>query len=99
MQRDRDGHLGWGTGPFDNDTAADFANALDDAEPEACETLIRGVLIRTIDAIHLATARGEGARAVTGRGEVRLSFLVVGELLDRANPAQRIRRAGLASPR
>ncbi|MFD7483742.1 DUF4259 domain-containing protein [Streptomyces mirabilis] len=99
MQRDRDGHRGWGTCPFDNDTAADFANALDDAEPEACETLIRGVLIRTIDAIHLATARGEGARAVTGRGEVRLSFLGVGELLDRANPAQRIRRAGLASPR
>ncbi|MGW1761417.1 DUF4259 domain-containing protein [Streptomyces mirabilis] len=40
----------WDTGPFDNDTAADFANALDNAEPEACEALIRGVLIRTIDA-------------------------------------------------
>jgi hypothetical protein len=40
----------WDTGPFDNDTAADFANALDNVEPEACETLIRGVLIRTIDA-------------------------------------------------
>ncbi|WP_324611770.1 DUF4259 domain-containing protein [Streptomyces sp. WM6368] len=40
----------WDTGPFDNDTAADFANALDDAEPEARESLIRGVLIRTIDA-------------------------------------------------
>ncbi|MGW1503469.1 DUF4259 domain-containing protein [Streptomyces mirabilis] len=40
----------WDTGPFDDDTAADFANALDDAEPEACEALIRGVLIRTVDA-------------------------------------------------
>ncbi|OSP29021.1 hypothetical protein B7767_40060 [Streptomyces sp. 13-12-16] len=39
----------WDTGPFDNDTAADFADALDDAEPEAREALIRGVLIRTID--------------------------------------------------
>jgi hypothetical protein len=40
----------WDTGPFDNDTAADFADALDDAEPEAREALIRGVLVRTIDA-------------------------------------------------
>ncbi|MGW2090441.1 DUF4259 domain-containing protein [Streptomyces sp. NPDC001880] len=39
----------WDTGPFDNDTAADFANALDDAEPEVREALIRGVLVRTID--------------------------------------------------
>ncbi|MFD7602088.1 DUF4259 domain-containing protein [Streptomyces mirabilis] len=89
----------WGTGPFGNDTAADFANALDDAEPEACETLIRGVLIRTIDAIHLATARGEGARAVTRPW--RGAYVISGSwrTADRANPAQRIRRAGLASPR
>ncbi|MFG2233153.1 DUF4259 domain-containing protein [Streptomyces sp. NPDC048723] len=40
----------WDTGPFDNDTAADFADALDDVEPEAREALIRGVLVRTIDA-------------------------------------------------
>ncbi|MFF9055669.1 DUF4259 domain-containing protein [Streptomyces erythrochromogenes] len=40
----------WGTGPFDNDTAADFADALDDAEPGAREALVRGVLVRTIDA-------------------------------------------------
>lgn len=40
----------WDTGPFDKDTAADFAHALDDAEPEAREALIRGVLSRTIDA-------------------------------------------------
>ncbi|MGW6741349.1 DUF4259 domain-containing protein [Streptomyces sp. NPDC055025] len=40
----------WDTGPFDNDTAADFADALDDAEPEEREALIRGVLTRTVDA-------------------------------------------------
>ncbi|MFJ8746526.1 DUF4259 domain-containing protein [Embleya sp. NPDC127516] len=41
----------WDTGPFDNDTAADFANTLDDAGPEEHEALIRGVLTRTVDAI------------------------------------------------
>ncbi|WP_329458392.1 DUF4259 domain-containing protein [Streptomyces sp. NBC_01497] len=40
----------WDTGPFDNDAAADFANALDDAEPAEREALIRGVLARTVDA-------------------------------------------------
>lgn len=40
----------WGTGPFDNDAAADFADALDDAEPEEREALIRGVLTRTVNA-------------------------------------------------
>ncbi|MFE5881427.1 DUF4259 domain-containing protein [Streptomyces hydrogenans] len=40
----------WDTGPFDDDTASDFANALDAVEPEAREGLIRGVLVRTIDA-------------------------------------------------
>ncbi|MCQ4208750.1 DUF4259 domain-containing protein [Streptomyces longispororuber] len=40
----------WDTGSFDNDTAADFANALDDAKPEERVALIRGVLTRTDDA-------------------------------------------------
>ncbi|MFJ6118215.1 DUF4259 domain-containing protein [Streptomyces sp. NPDC092129] len=35
-------------GPFDNDTAADLANDLDDAAVEERENLIRKVLIRTI---------------------------------------------------
>jgi hypothetical protein len=34
----------WGTGPFDNDTAADFAAALDKAAPEERPELIRGAL-------------------------------------------------------
>lgn len=54
----------WGTGPFDKDTAADFANALDEAEPEAREALIRGVLVRTIDATgYLADAEEAVAAA------------------------------------
>ncbi|MEU6300954.1 DUF4259 domain-containing protein [Streptomyces erythrochromogenes] len=40
----------WGTGPFDNDTAADFADALDEAEPGAREAMVRVVLVRTVDA-------------------------------------------------
>ncbi|MFF8932432.1 DUF4259 domain-containing protein [Streptomyces longwoodensis] len=49
----------WDTGPFDNDTAADFANVLDDAEPEVRAALIRGVLIRTIDATGYLTEAEE----------------------------------------
>lgn len=37
----------WGTGPFDNDTAADFSITLDEARPEERESIIRGVLTRT----------------------------------------------------
>ena len=40
----------WGTGPFDNDTAADFAGDLDDAPPGEREALVRGVLARTVSA-------------------------------------------------
>lgn len=39
----------WDTGPFDNDSAADFAGDLDEAAPEAREALIRGVLLRARD--------------------------------------------------
>ncbi|MFD7642784.1 DUF4259 domain-containing protein [Kitasatospora sp. NPDC059795] len=34
----------WDIGPFDNDTAADFAGDLDEAAPEQREALIRAVL-------------------------------------------------------
>ncbi|MFD8643930.1 DUF4259 domain-containing protein [Streptomyces zaomyceticus] len=53
----------WDTGPFDNDTAADFAIALDEAEPEAREALIRGVLVRTIDATDHLTEAEEAVAA------------------------------------
>lgn len=36
----------WGTGPFENDAAADVADALDRAEPEDRERIIRGALAR-----------------------------------------------------
>jgi hypothetical protein len=51
----------WDTGPFDNDSAADFAGDLDDAKPEDREALIRGVLTRTVDATGWLT---EGEEAV-----------------------------------
>ncbi|MFG2744470.1 DUF4259 domain-containing protein [Streptomyces chartreusis] len=38
----------WDIGPFENDTAADFANDLDDAAEGERETLIRRVLMRTV---------------------------------------------------
>ncbi|QNS08331.1 DUF4259 domain-containing protein [Streptomyces xanthii] len=53
----------WDTGPFDNDTAADFADALDEAGPAAREALIRGVLIRTIDATGYLTEAEEAVAA------------------------------------
>ncbi|THA57788.1 DUF4259 domain-containing protein [Streptomyces sp. A0958] len=36
----------WDIGPFDNDTAADFADELDEAALEEREAMIRGVLKR-----------------------------------------------------
>ncbi|MFD7300862.1 DUF4259 domain-containing protein [Streptomyces pharetrae] len=39
----------WDIGPFDNDTAADFAGDLDEAAVEDRESMIRGVLERAAD--------------------------------------------------
>ncbi|MBK3547219.1 DUF4259 domain-containing protein [Streptomyces sp. MBT60] len=39
----------WGIGPFDNDTAADFAGDLDEAAVEEREPIIRRVLKRAAD--------------------------------------------------
>ncbi|MFD5434060.1 DUF4259 domain-containing protein [Kitasatospora sp. NPDC127067] len=38
----------WGIGPFENDTAADFADALDETAEGAREALVRAALIRTV---------------------------------------------------
>ncbi|GAA2997443.1 hypothetical protein GCM10010519_32860 [Streptomyces lactacystinicus] len=59
----------WDTGPFDNDTAADFANALDDARNEEREALIRGVLARTVKATGDLT---EGEEAVAAAAVIAL---------------------------
>jgi len=40
----------WGIGPFDNDTAADFAYELDDADLVKREALIRVALLQVTDA-------------------------------------------------
>ncbi|WP_233229598.1 DUF4259 domain-containing protein [Streptomyces sp. I5] len=53
----------WGTGPFDNDAAADFAAGLDEAEPERRVTMVRDVLVRTIDARDLLTDADEAVAA------------------------------------
>ncbi|MEV6211549.1 DUF4259 domain-containing protein [Kitasatospora sp. NPDC051914] len=39
----------WDTGHFDNDSAADFAGALDDAPAEARESMVRAALLRAAD--------------------------------------------------
>ncbi|MFI1824889.1 DUF4259 domain-containing protein [Streptomyces sp. NPDC020412] len=39
----------WDTGPFDNDSAADFAGRLDDAAPGEREAIVRSTLIRALE--------------------------------------------------
>ncbi|MEV0581268.1 DUF4259 domain-containing protein [Streptomyces sp. NPDC050392] len=54
----------WDIGPFDNDTAADFSSALDDAASEARESMIRSAIKRAVDsADHLDASDGEQAVA------------------------------------
>ncbi|MFE7563292.1 DUF4259 domain-containing protein [Kitasatospora sp. NPDC057500] len=54
----------WDIGPFDNDTAADFADDLDEAALEEREAMIRGVLKRAAGpADFLGTYDGERAVA------------------------------------
>ncbi|MGW3209014.1 DUF4259 domain-containing protein [Streptomyces sp. NPDC001135] len=54
----------WDIGPFDNDTAADFADCLDEATMEEREPMIRKVLIRAADATdYLDTPDAERAVA------------------------------------
>ncbi|MEU1285417.1 DUF4259 domain-containing protein [Kitasatospora sp. NPDC005856] len=38
----------WGIGPFDNDTAMDFADALDEAAEGERDALVRAALVRTV---------------------------------------------------
>ncbi|MDX3071745.1 DUF4259 domain-containing protein [Streptomyces sp. MI02-7b] len=53
----------WATGAFDNDSAADFAHALDNAQPEEREALVRGVLTRTVEASGCLTEAEEAVAA------------------------------------
>ncbi|MFD7671947.1 DUF4259 domain-containing protein [Streptomyces anulatus] len=62
----------WDIGPFDNDTAADFGDDLDEAAREERESIIRAVLKRAADpADYLDTSDGERA--------VAAAALVVGQ--------------------
>lgn len=51
----------WDIGPFDNDTAADFAGDLDEAPREEREAIIRKALVRAI-----GTAGSAGTAGTTG---------------------------------
>ncbi|MFD9502403.1 DUF4259 domain-containing protein [Streptomyces sp. NPDC060035] len=54
----------WHTGPFDNDTAADFGGDLDEAAWEEREPMIRGVIVRAASPVDfLGTYDGERAVA------------------------------------
>jgi hypothetical protein len=53
----------WGTGPFDNDTAADFSLDLDAASLAGREELIRGVLARTVKATGYLTEAQQAVAA------------------------------------
>ncbi|MFF4343876.1 DUF4259 domain-containing protein [Kitasatospora sp. NPDC001540] len=53
----------WSTGPFDNDTAADFAGDLDEAAPEQRAALLRTALTRALHAPD-GLDGSDGARAV-----------------------------------
>lgn len=54
----------WDTGPFGNDTAADFCGDLDDAAAGERADMIRGVLLRAVEsAEYLDAAEGEEAVA------------------------------------
>ncbi|WP_328679107.1 DUF4259 domain-containing protein [Streptomyces sp. NBC_00343] len=55
----------WDTGPFDNDTAADWCGDLDDASPDARQGLVRDTLARAADTVDLLDAR-VGDEAVAG---------------------------------
>ncbi|WP_432023949.1 DUF4259 domain-containing protein [Streptomyces parvus] len=53
----------WGIGPFDNDTAADFAGDLDEVAREERQAMIRGVLNRAAGAVDFLGV-SDGERAV-----------------------------------
>ncbi|GHG34626.1 DUF4259 domain-containing protein [Streptomyces zaomyceticus] len=53
----------WDTGPFDNDTAADFGGDLDEAAREEREPMIRGVLVRAASLVDFLGIY-DGERAV-----------------------------------
>lgn len=53
----------WGTGPFDNDTAADFSYTLDEAAFGERDQVLRGVLARTAEAVGYLTEAEDAVAA------------------------------------
>ncbi|MFE2315370.1 DUF4259 domain-containing protein [Streptomyces sp. NPDC059441] len=83
----------WDTGPFDNDTAADFANTLDDAKPEEREALIRGVLTRTALRPNVQAAT-QSTHPAALRNPCPHSPTIFGRSRTRPSPASSARRPG-----
>jgi uncharacterized protein DUF4259 len=65
----------WGTGPFDNDEAVDFAAALDDLDPEDRPTAIREALTEAVEA-------GDYVDRDTGGAAVAAAALVAAQQPD-----------------
>ncbi|GAA1273163.1 hypothetical protein GCM10009665_71250 [Kitasatospora nipponensis] len=63
-RRNKEINMGtWDIGPFENDMAADFADALDEVAEDEREALVRATLVRTVQAQEYLESP-EGAEAV-----------------------------------
>lgn len=83
----------WGIGPFDNDTAMDFADAMDEAAEGEREALVRAALIRTVP----ARGRLEYLGYVEGTEAVAAAALVAAQCPGDA-PVDTVRRPDQALP-
>ncbi|AUY52428.1 DUF4259 domain-containing protein [Streptomyces sp. CB01881] len=63
----------WDIGPFENDTAADFADALDETAMEERENLIRSALTRTVRTQDYLDS-SEGVEAVAAAALIAAQF-------------------------
>jgi Domain of unknown function (DUF4259) len=70
----------WDVGPFDNDPAADFADALDDAPPAERVELIRGALLSVID--EYAYLDAEAAAPAVAAAAVAAAHLPGGQVFQ-----------------
>ncbi|MEV0151688.1 MULTISPECIES: DUF4259 domain-containing protein [unclassified Nonomuraea] len=56
----------WGSGPFDNDSAADWCGDLDDADPEERAGMVREALLGVVESVdYLEVDEGSAAVAAT----------------------------------
>ncbi|MFC8095227.1 DUF4259 domain-containing protein [Streptomyces sp. NPDC057301] len=78
----------WGVHPFDNDTAADFANDLDDAAMAERQSLVRRALLRAAgDRDYLEAPEAEEAVAAAALVAAQCSSGEPGRLRQVLDPA------------